>query len=146
MTGYETPGEVIDRNEKSYLVSFGNMKTTLPAEKLTKISESEFRRAGRREPQDPASLWDIGKRKLAFSPQIDLRGVRTEEAIRRVTEFIDEAIVVEIDTLHILHGKGDGILRQMIREYLNTVDIVKSFRDEHIDQGGSGITVVELDL
>ena len=122
------------------------MKTTLPAEKLTKISESEFRRAGRREQQDPATLWDIGKRKLAFSPQIDLRGVRTEEAIRRVTEFIDEAIVVEIDTLRILHGKGDGILRQMIREYLNTVDIVKSFRDEHLDQGGSGITVVELDL
>jgi len=146
MTGYETPGEVIDRNEKSYLVSFGNMKTTLPAEKLTKICENEFRRVARREPQDPATLWDIGKRKLAFSPQIDLRGVRTEEAIRRVTEFIDEAIVVEIDTLRILHGKGDGILRQMIREYLNTVDIVKSFRDEQIDQGGSGITVVELDL
>ncbi len=146
MTGYETPGEVIDRNEKSYLVSFGNMKTTLPAEKLTKISENEFRRAARKESQDPATLWDIGKRKLAFSPQIDLRGVRTEEAIRRVTEFIDEAIVVEIDTLRILHGKGDGILRQMIREYLNTVDIVKSFHDEHIDQGGSGITVVDLDL
>jgi len=146
MTGYETPGEVIDRNEKSYMVSFGNMKTTLPAEKLTKISENEFRRAARKESQDPATLWDIGKRKLAFSPQIDLRGVRTEEAIRRVTEFIDEAIVVEIDTLRILHGKGDGILRQMIREYLNTVDIVKSFHDEHIDQGGSGITVVDLDL
>lgn len=146
MTGYETPGVVIDRNENSYLVTFGNMKTTLPAEKLTRISEQEFRRAGRNEPQDPATLWDIGERKLAFSPQIDLRGVRTEEAIRRVTEFIDEAIVVDMGTLRILHGKGDGILRQMIREYLRTVDIVKSFRDEHIDQGGSGITVVELDL
>lgn len=146
MTGHETPGEVIGRNENSYLVSFGNVKTTLPAEKLTRISEQEFSRAGTKASQDPASLWDIGQRKLSFSPQIDLRGVRTEEAIRRVTEFIDEAIVVEIDTLRILHGKGDGILRQMIREYLRTVDIVKAFRDEHIDQGGSGITVVELDL
>ena len=146
MTGYETVGEVIGQNEKSFLVSFGNMKTTLPAEKLTKISEDEFSKARIKEPREPSTIWDIGKRKLSFSPQIDLRGVRTEEAIRRVTEFIDEAIVVEAGTLRILHGKGDGILRQMIREYLNTVDLVKKFHDEHIDQGGSGITVVELDI
>jgi DNA mismatch repair protein MutS2 len=146
MQGYDSVGEVIDLNEKSYLVSFGNMKTTLPPDKLEKITEDEYKRSAGKKQQDPTTLWDIGKRRLSFSPQIDLRGLRTEEAINRVTEFIDEAIVVEVGALRILHGKGDGILRQMIREYLNTVDVVRSFRDEHIEQGGSGITVVELDL
>ena len=77
---------------------------------------------------------------------IDVRGQRAEEALRNVTELIDEAVMVEAKEVRILHGKGDGILRQIIREYLKTVDLIKSFGDEHIRLGGAGVTVVHLDI
>ena len=61
-------------------------------------------------------------------------------------DLIDNALIVQYKNLRILHGKGNGILRQLVREYLATVDVVKSFRDERIEFGGSGITVVEMDF
>jgi DNA mismatch repair protein MutS2 len=61
-----------------------------------------------------------------------------------VKDFIDEAIVVNAGSLRILHGKGSGILRQLVRDYLNTVDVVDNYRDEHVEYGGAGITVVDL--
>ena len=88
----------------------------------------------------------MSQRKLNFKSEIDIRGVRGEEALKKVRDLIDDAIMVQHRNLRILHGKGNGILRQLIRDYLDTVDIVKSFRDEHVDMGGSGITVVELDF
>jgi DNA mismatch repair protein MutS2 len=90
--------------------------------------------------------WDIARRKMQFRPEIDVRGLRAEEALRRVTALIDEAIMVQNRELRILHGKGDGVLRHMIREYLRTVDLVDSFGDEHVDLGGAGITLVLLDV
>ncbi len=62
-----------------------------------------------------------------------------------VNDFIDEAIVISMGSVKILHGKGDGILRQLIRQYLETVDVVKSFHDESVQFGGSGITIVEFE-
>ena len=84
-------------------------------------------------------------RKFNFKSDIDIRGKRGDEAIEKVRNFVDEAIVVGATELKILHGKGNGILKQMIREYLRTVDVVKSCRDEHVEHGGAGITVVILD-
>jgi len=81
---------------------------------------------------------------MQFRPEIDVRGQRAEEALRRVTALIDEAIMVQNRELRILHGKGDGVLRHLIREYLRTVDLVDSFGDEHIDLGGTGVTIVIL--
>ena len=75
-----------------------------------------------------------------------MRGQRAEEALRNVTVMIDEAIMVQQHELRILHGKGDGILRQLIRQYLDTVDLVRSYGDEHVDLGGAGVTVVILDV
>jgi DNA mismatch repair protein MutS2 len=86
------------------------------------------------------------QRKLNFKPEIDIRGVRGEEAINMVRDFIDNALMVQHRNLRILHGKGNGILRQLVREYLSTMNIVKTCRDEHVDLGGSGITVVEMDF
>jgi DNA mismatch repair protein MutS2 len=83
---------------------------------------------------------------MNFRAEIDIRGVRGEEALNRVRDLIDDALMVQHKNLRILHGKGNGILRQLIREYLATVNVVGSFRDEHVDLGGSGITVVELDF
>jgi len=88
----------------------------------------------------------VSQRKLSFKPEIDIRGVRGEEAINIVRNLIDDAIMVQHRHLRIIHGKGNGILRQLIRQYLSTVDVVKSFSDEHVERGGAGITIVELDL
>jgi DNA mismatch repair protein MutS2 len=88
----------------------------------------------------------MNQKRIRFNPEIDIRGVRGEEAINKVRELIDNALIVQHKNLRILHGKGNGILRELIRQYLSTVDIVKSFRDEHIEFGGSGITVVEMDF
>jgi len=79
-----------------------------------------------------------------FHQEIDLRGMRAEEALDKVMHFIDDAILVGVHNVRILHGKGNGILRQLIRQYLATVPNVVSFRDEHVQFGGAGITVVEL--
>jgi len=78
--------------------------------------------------------------------EIDIRGQRGDEALQTVTNFIDEAIMVEEKTLRILHGKGDGILRQLVRDWLQANDMVTKYHDEHVQRGGTGITVVELDM
>ena len=83
---------------------------------------------------------------MQFRPDIDLRGKRADEAMDIVVDFIDEAIMVSARDLRILHGKGNGILRQLIREYLHSVDLVEWYGDAHVDQGGAGITVVRLEV
>lgn len=81
---------------------------------------------------------------MNFKPTIDIRGQRLDEAIDSVSRFIDDAIMLDMNEVKILHGKGNGILREEIRKYLKITGGVKSFRDEHIQYGGSGITIVEL--
>jgi DNA mismatch repair protein MutS2 len=86
----------------------------------------------------------IDSRKLNFHQDLDVRGMRGDEALNEVMHFIDDAILVGMSPVRILHGKGNGILRQLIRDYLSTVPNVTRFRDEHVQFGGAGITVVEL--
>jgi len=86
----------------------------------------------------------MNERRLKFKPGLDVRGMRADEAVSRVAAFIDEAVMVGAFEVKILHGKGNGILRHVVREYLQTVDIVSNIHDEHVDFGGAGITVVEL--
>ena len=86
------------------------------------------------------------KKRLTFKPEIDIRGERADAAISKITEFIDEAIMLEVKELRVLHGKGNGILRQIIRDYLRSEPMVRTYKDEHVDFGGAGITVVNLAL
>ncbi|MBO8476654.1 MAG: Smr/MutS family protein, partial [Bacteroidetes bacterium] len=88
---------------------------------------------------------EVRSRQLNFKQEIDVRGMRADEALQAVSYFIDDAIQFNIKQVRILHGTGFGILRQRIREYLNAVKGVKSFRDEHVQFGGAGITVDELE-
>jgi len=139
-------GEVIEIKGKMVLVESGSFRFQVSQERIERISKADLKKSLKsgqiyRE-TDPV----LSQRKLNFKPEIDIRGVRGEEALKRVRDLIDDAIMVQHRNLRILHGKGNGILRQLIRDYLDTVDIVKSFRDEHVDMGGSGITVVELDF
>ena len=87
----------------------------------------------------------IDSRRLNFRQDLDVRGMRGDEAIQAVTYFIDDAILVGMSRVRILHGTGTGILRQLIRQYLATVPNVSHFRDEHVQFGGAGITVVDID-
>lgn len=86
----------------------------------------------------------VYERKLNFKQDLDVRGMRGDEAVQAVTYFIDDAILVGMSRVRILHGTGSGILRTLIRQYLQITPGVKSFKDEHVQFGGAGITVVDL--
>lgn len=142
MKNQDVVGEIIEKDNDEFLVAFGQMVTRLKKDKLEKVSNHQQKKASKNKKN--LGNWDVGRRKLTFRPEIDVRGIRTDEAIQKVSELIDEAVVVNANELRILHGKGNGILRQMIREYLATVDVVGSYADAHIEMGGAGITVVNL--
>ncbi len=146
MTDTMAVGEIVGIKDEMASVEAGSLLFRVPVAKLERISRSELKKSMRGtssyRPPDPA----VAERKLRFRPEIDLRGVRGEDALKSVRDLIDDALMLQHRNLRILHGKGNGILRQLIREYLSGVDVVRSFRDEHVESGGSGITVVELDF
>ncbi|MCL2074364.1 MAG: Smr/MutS family protein [Marinilabiliaceae bacterium] len=144
--GYSIPGEVLEIRENDALVAFGQLITNTKLILLEKISKNEFKRAHRQDSENTKILSEIlRKKKLNFTPNIDIRGMRGDEALERVTIHIDEAIMCGVNELKILHGKGNGILRQLIRQQLATMPFVKHFADEQIQFGGSGITVVTIE-
>lgn len=139
-------GEVIGLKDTTVIVETDNIRISVPRERLEKISRAELRKSRRESVIRNDEIYALAERKLSFKPDIDIRGYRVEEALTRVQELIDDALMLQFRNLRILHGKGDGILKQAVRQYLSTVDVVKSYRDEHVDIGGSGITIVELDF
>ncbi|MFH0843011.1 MAG: Smr/MutS family protein [Bacteroidota bacterium] len=145
MTDTLAAGEVIEIKGSMVLVESNSFRFRVSAERIERISKAELKKS-LKPGQVPETDPSIYMRKLDFKPEIDIRGVRGEEAINRVRDLIDNALMVQHRNLRILHGKGTGILRQLVREYLATVDVVRSFRDEHIELGGSGITVVEMEF
>lgn len=139
-------GEVIEINNKNAVVAFGSIQTTVKIQRLTKVSKSQVKKQEKTYNQTSALVQErISKRKLNFRQDLDVRGTRGDEALQIVMNHVDEAIMLEVREFRILHGTGSGILRQLIREYLQTVDLVRHFRDEKIQMGGSGITVVTMD-
>lgn len=145
--GQDTTGELIELSDKNAVVAFGQLITTLPVKNIEKVSNNEAKKIQREQKQPRSSfLSDLSERRLSFKPEIDIRGQRAEEAIANIQTFIDEAIMFEVGQLRILHGKGHGILKEMIRAYLKSEPMVASFQDEHVQFGGAGITVVQLAL
>ena len=125
-------------------VIFGDMKTKMKTDRLERAAAPK-----KEEPKPYLALGrqtreTIDNRKLNFKQDIDVRGMRGDEAINTVTHFIDDAILVGMSRVRILHGTGTGILRQLIRQYLATVPNVVSYHDEHVQFGGAGITVVDI--
>lgn len=138
-------GEVLEAGEKNVVVAFGQIRTSLSRDQLEVISSNEVRRETRGTNRTRANInRDISEKKLNFKAEIDIRGERAEEAIARLQSFIDEAVMLDVRELRILHGKGSGILKEVIRNYLTSDPVVKAFRDEHVQFGGAGITIVEL--
>ncbi|MDP2335995.1 MAG: Smr/MutS family protein [Bacteroidota bacterium] len=145
MTGNQNVGEILELNEKNVVVAFGQLRTSVSREKLQKITGNEAKKIQRTYNQTlPNINKGMSEKRLNFKTEIDVRGQRTEEAIQIIQSFIDDAIMLDFSELRILHGKGNGILKEMIRNYLKSEPAVKSCRDEHVQFGGSGITVVEI--
>jgi len=144
LEGQETPGDVAEIRGKNAVVIFGNLKSTVKISRLKKTSEKSSQDKGAGRSGVNLGEWNVSKRRVMFKPEIDLRGKRAEEALQRMNEFIDEAIMVGAPEVRILHGKGDGILRQLIRDQLQVSDVVEWYGDEHVERGGAGITIVRF--
>lgn len=141
-------GEVVQVAAKYVSVSVGSIISKIAPGKVERISNQQYKEQTRSTFR-PVIHYDsesISRRKLEFKPTIDIRGQRLADALDIVMHFIDDATMVGVGQVKILHGKGNGVLREEIRKYLKTVPAVASFRDEAVQQGGAGITVVEMDL
>lgn len=141
--GQSSVGQIMEINGGNVKVAFGTMVMTLKKDRIEPAAAPK--KADNRVSAVSLQTQDhIYEKKLAFKQDIDVRGMRGDEAVQAVTYFIDDAIQVGMDRVRILHGTGNGILRTLIRQYLETVPGVKNYRDEHVQFGGAGITVVDL--
>ena len=142
LEGQQTPGEVRMIKGNKAQVAFGQLLTMVDKDRLRVVSNNAYREAMR--PVTPRTVVsvDVSARKLNFKDHIDVRGMRAAEAVEAVRNFIDDALMVGVGSVTILHGKGTGALKEEIRRYLRTVPDVESAVDEHADRGGAGITVV----
>ena len=142
--GQTQVGEVIAVNKNDVSVAFGQITTVVKANRLEAAQPVKIQDVRTATYVSKQTHDDIYNRKLAFKPDIDVRGMRGDEAIQTVMHFIDDATLIGMSRVRILHGTGNGILRNLIRQYLHTVPAVKDYHDEHIQFGGHGITVVDL--
>ncbi len=142
MAGQDMVGEVRAIKGAKAQVAFGQILTTVATASLTAVSNNEYREAMR--PQTPRTVVsvDVASRKLNFRDRIDVRGMRASEAVEAVQDLVDDALMVGVGSVTILHGKGTGALKEEIRRYLRTVSEIASVADEHADRGGAGITIV----
>lgn len=145
--GLTTIGKVEAIDGKQATVIFGDMRTKMAVSRLEHVDTASLQT---KQQQFQAYNYSretretIDKHRNQFHQELDVRGMRADEALNQVQYFIDDAILVGAGQVRILHGKGNGILRQLIRQYLASIPNVKSYRDEHVQFGGAGITVVEL--
>ena len=144
LDGQGTVGTVIEIQGKNAVVLFGMLKTTLTRDRL-KHTMSQPKQSQQTSTLSRATTDSSRERQLNFKQEIDVRGMRVDEAIQAITYFIDDAIQFNAQTVRILHGTGTGALRQYLRQYLDTIQGVKRYRDEHVQFGGAGITIVELE-
>ena len=141
-------GEVAKVSAKAVVVIIGNISSKMPLDKVERITSNEFKSAVK-ETARPASTIkvdsSINERKLNFSTEIDVRGERLNDAVEKITRYVDDAIMLGVSTVRIIHGKGTGVLRDELQKLIRTIPGVASVRDEHIQFGGTGVTIVTFD-
>ena len=141
-------GEVVKVSAKAVVVAIGNISSKMPLDKVERITSNEYRNAVKETSRPTAAAKidaSISERKLNFSTEIDIRGERLNDALDKVTRYVDDAMMLNVSSVRIIHGKGTGVLRDEIQKYLRTMPGVASAKDEHIQLGGSGVTVVTFD-
>lgn len=144
--GQTTPGKIISLRGNNAKVAFGMIEMNVKTDRLERTAAPAENASQKASSFISVQTQDsMYEKKLNFKQDIDVRGMRGDEAVQTVTYFIDDAIQVGVSRVRILHGTGNGILRTLIRNYLDTVPGVKSYKDEHVQFGGAGITVVDLE-
>lgn len=146
MTNHNGYGEVIEIKGKRAIIAFGQLRTTIDIKKVEKVSNNQYKRETRTTKSSNIYSEPFRDLKNSFKPEIDIRGKRADEALEIVVQFIDQAIMIGYTKLRILHGTGTGALKQITRDYLRTVNVVTEAKDEHVQLGGAGITVIELNF
>lgn len=152
LKGQNVIGSVMSIAKKRATVAFGSITTTVNVDMLELTSNNEYRKQQKEQSSvnyysgsivtNPS--YDVGDKRLSFKTEIDVRGKRVEEVFPILEKLIDESMMLGYKELKVLHGKGTGALKEEIRKYLKTLPYIKSVADEHIDFGGSGISVITL--
>lgn len=141
-------GEVTKVSAKAVVVAIGNISSKMPLDKVERITSNEFKNAVKENARPVSAIRidsSISERKLNFSTEFDVRGERLNDAVEKVTRYIDDAIMLGISSVRIIHGKGTGVLRDELQKLIRTMPGVASVRDEHIQFGGTGVTIVTFD-
>lgn len=140
-------GEVSKVSSKTVTIIIGNISSTMSPDGLERISSNEYNEAARRSFNKPRAKADPGlaERRLGFKPELDVRGERLSDALDIVMHYVDDAIMVGVPSVRIIHGKGTGALHEEIQKYLRTVPGVARVADEDVRHGGSGVTIVTFD-
>lgn len=141
----ETVGEVMEISGNEAVVSFGSIMMRAPLSKLVNVGEEEYyQKVMIRRSSQNHIMSEINTRMANFSLTLDVRGMRGEEAASELSKYIDEALLLSTREVKIIHGKGDGILRKIVRDGLRAISEVVYFEEEHVERGGSGATIVRL--
>ena len=140
--GQGTVGRVESLNTKEATLGIGSLRSIVKLNRLERISNKEAKASGASNKR-PAGI-DFNRMKAHFKPEIDLRGMRVDEVMTEVDTFIDQALLVGLSSLRIIHGRGSGVLREVVRRQLMTFKEVQSMEDEHEERGGSGVTCILL--
>ncbi|UFH55991.1 endonuclease MutS2 [Spirosoma sp. KNUC1025] len=145
ITGQNAIGEVLSIRGKDAEIRIGDLKSNVKLSRLEKVSKKTFKEATETRDDRPRSQgMDINEKMQNFSFNLDIRGKRGEEALGEVDRFVDDALMLGYPELRIVHGKGDGILRTLVRNHLRGYKQVGKMEDEHADRGGAGVTIVKM--
>ncbi|WP_138991139.1 endonuclease MutS2 [Larkinella sp. C7] len=142
--GQSTIGEVLALRGKDVEIRIGDLKSTIKLNRLEKVSRKVYREAVGETARPKMQGIDLNEKMMNFSFNLDIRGQRGEEAMVELDNFINNGLMLGYAELRIVHGKGDGILRTLVRNHLRTFPQVVSMQDEHADRGGAGVTVVKM--
>ncbi|MBC7485597.1 MAG: Smr/MutS family protein [Cytophagaceae bacterium] len=142
----EAYGKVIAIKGKDIEILIGDLKSVVKSERLLKISKKDYERQVGKETKTyhTGASSVMLQRTQTFNPKLDLRGMRGEEAMSIFTHWIDDSLLLGFKEVVVVHGKGNGILRTLIREYLADIKQVKGVEDDHADRGGAGATVIKF--
>ncbi len=141
--GQTLVGEVMEMGGKHAMVAFGEMSSKVPLKQLEWVSARQAKKIQTERPHTNVSD-SLRQKKLQFNSQLDLRGQRADEALASLMNYMDDALMVGIEEVRILHGTGTGALREVVRGYLQCLRGISGFHDAHPNEGGAGITVVEI--
>lgn len=139
--GQEVSGKVLSIKDNAAVVQFGDLRSNI---KIKQLVRSDLVEASPGFTRERSSGIDLHQRQSTFNSTLDVRGMRVEEVLPQLEQFLDDAILLSQGQLKILHGKGEGVLRKVIREKLKGIKAVASFKDESVEFGGAGITIVVL--